>query len=209
MSAAPHNDQGARDAIDDRGLADPVGDLTEELRRSPGTERLAPAGGWSTLDVPLPGDALLAEPWVPSPLYSRAWSRWFRGRVFPVETLGRDMAVRCGGVQIVEATGRAVVVRTIDVSPAMVGSMTTEVAVRLAAALAEAAQYSDALKAGDEYPSVVVSGIPCGPDGAGDAASLSGLGAGELVSAASSVGIAASSLLGAVLSRHGAEGDAR
>ncbi|WP_372586605.1 DUF6907 domain-containing protein [Mycobacteroides abscessus] len=32
VSAAPHNDQVARDGLEDRGLADPVGDQTEELR---------------------------------------------------------------------------------------------------------------------------------------------------------------------------------
>ncbi|SKH28960.1 Uncharacterised protein [Mycobacteroides abscessus subsp. massiliense] len=32
VSVAPHNDQVARDGLEDRGLADPVGDQTEELR---------------------------------------------------------------------------------------------------------------------------------------------------------------------------------
>lgn len=35
MSTAPHNDQVARDGLEDRGLADPVGDQTEELRTAP------------------------------------------------------------------------------------------------------------------------------------------------------------------------------
>ncbi|RIQ98396.1 hypothetical protein [Mycobacteroides abscessus] len=193
--SAPHVRQEDRDAIDDRGLVDD--DRTEDLV---GPAVPAPIfAADSRLDgVALPVGALFAEQWERSP-GGRGWFRWWRGRVFPVATAGRELAVRCGGVQMVEDSGRAVVVRTIDVSP-QVGSVTPDVAAQLSLVLGEAAQYTQALKATDPCPSAVIRGIPCSPIGS-EESGASGVDCAELIATANRVGIAASSLLGPVLSR--------
>ncbi len=198
MNAAPHVDQGARDALDDRGLVDD--DHTEDLVGQSAPATVSAADG--RLDgVALPVGALFAERWERSP-GGRGWFRWWRGRVFPVVTAGRELAVRCGGVQLVDDSGRAVVVRTIDVSP-QVGSVSCDVAAQLSAALAEAAQYTQALKATDQCPSAVIDGISCSPGDFGPDVALSGVDAAQVVAAASEVGVPASSLLGSVMARHG------
>lgn len=196
MSASPHVDQGARDALDDRGLVDD--DRTEDLV---GQAAPAPVSAASWLDgVALPVGALFAERWERSP-GGLGWFRWWRGRVFPVATAGRELAVRCGGMQLVQDSGRAVVVRTIDVSP-QVGSVTPDVAAQLSAALAEAAQYTQALKATDPCPSAVLDGIPYSPGDSDPVVALSHVDTAQVVAAASEVGIPASSLLGSVMARH-------
>lgn len=196
MNLSPHVDQVARDALDDRGLVDD--DRTEDLVGSGATAPVSAASGGPD-GVALPVGALFAERWERSP-GGRGWFRWWRGRVFPVATAGRELAVRCGGVQLVQDSGRAVVVRTIDVAP-QVGSVTPDVAAQLSAALGEAAQYTQALKATDPCPSAVLDGIPYSPGDSGPAVALSGVDAAQVVAAASEVGIPASSLLGPVLSR--------
>ncbi|MDO3245845.1 hypothetical protein P5V67_12055 [Mycobacteroides abscessus subsp. abscessus] len=195
MTAAPHVDQGARDALDDRGLVDD--DRTEDLVGSAAAPVSAADSGPD--GVALPVGALFAERWERSP-GGRGWFRWWRGRVFPVATAGRELAVRCGGVQLVQDSGRAVVVRTIDVHP-QVGSVTPDVAGQLSAVLGEAAQYTQALKATDQCPSAMLDGIPCSPGDSGPDVALSGVDAAQVVAAANEVGIPASSLLGSVLSR--------
>ncbi|SIA43256.1 Uncharacterised protein [Mycobacteroides abscessus subsp. abscessus] len=45
MSIAPHNDQVARDGLEDRGLADPVGDQTEEMRTASAVPGASTPGG--------------------------------------------------------------------------------------------------------------------------------------------------------------------
>ncbi|MGH3725018.1 MAG: hypothetical protein ACRDUS_12965 [Mycobacterium sp.] len=98
--------------------------------------------------VPLPAGGLLAEPWKRSP-NGQGWFRRWHGRLFPVPAARRDLAVRCGGIQMVEDSGVTAVVRTVDVTPET-GLLTMDGAALLATALAEAARYSDALETADK-----------------------------------------------------------
>lgn len=98
-------------------------------------------------NVALPAGGLVAEPWKRSP-DGQGWFRRWHGRIFPVPAARRDLAVRCGGLQILEDSGVTAFVRTVDVTPET-GLLTVDGAAALATALAEAAQYSEALEAAD------------------------------------------------------------
>ncbi|WP_016889721.1 hypothetical protein [Mycobacteroides abscessus] len=100
------------------------------------------------VNVTLPSGGLVAEPWKRSP-DDQGWFRRWHGRTFAVPGARRDLAVRCGGIQIVEDSGVTAFVRTVDVTPET-GLVTTEGAAQLATALAEAAQYSESLETVDK-----------------------------------------------------------